>query len=289
MNRAMLCTGEYASTPYYFEKVYVNLYSIEELCFVLYENAFLIEKDILDIHLVEWIEKECKLPELARELYTMINHGTAPGTFVSKILEYVGYYTAAEISKTESILRLNAGKNAFEKWKAKADFMCDMRHYLLAIKEYNSLLEVLPAEEVALTSRVHNNMGVAYMRLYIYDSAEKCFMRAYKLDGNRDALRHYLTVKKMALSENEYIQLVSSDDVMYQVSADIEENYERANEQFEATDEKRHLDALFELRNRPDAALYYEEIDKIADRMKEDYRDIVLDSEKADLNIETTL
>ena len=117
------------------------------------------------------------------------------------------------------------------------------------------------ARRKCLPSRVHNNMGVAYMRLYIYDSAEKCFMRAYKLDGNRDALRHYLTVKKMALSENEYIQLVSSDDVMYQVSADIEENYERANEQFEATDEKRHLDALFELRNRPDAALYYEEID----------------------------
>ncbi len=289
MNRVLVCTGEYATSPYYFDKVYVNVYSIEELCYVMAENAFLLDKDILDKKLVEWIDTECKLSDLASELYKMVTHSVEVSSFVGCILEYVGYYSKAEIDKIESILRMNVSMNAYEKWKAKADFLYENRHFLLAIAEYEKLLLEIPEAEITLKSHVYNDIGVAYMALYLYDSAAESFMKAYELDNNELALRHYLTVKRLSLSDEEYIRVASESEEAYKLSLLIESDLENARRAYEETEEKTRLTELFALKNDAASAIYYEEIGRITDRLKEDYRDIVLDSERADINTETIM
>lgn len=289
MNRVLVCTGEYATSPYYFDKVYVNVYSIEELCYVMAENAFLLDKDILDKKLVEWIDTECKLSDLASELYKMVTHSVEVSSFVGCILEYVGYYSKAEIDKIESILRMNVSMNAYEKWKAKADFLYENRHFLLAIAEYEKLLFEIPEAEITLKSHVYNDIGVAYMALYLYDSAAESFMKAYELDNNELALRHYLTVKRLSLSDEEYIRVASESEEAYKLSLLIESDLENARRAYEETEEKTRLTELFALKNDAASAIYYEEIGRITDRLKEDYRDIVLDSERADINTETIM
>ena len=47
MNTVILCNGNYAKTPYYIEEEEVNLYSVEELCYYIYKNAFLLQDDFL--------------------------------------------------------------------------------------------------------------------------------------------------------------------------------------------------------------------------------------------------
>lgn len=289
MNRVILCTGEYANTPYYFDKVYVNIYSIEELCYVMAENAFLLDNTVVDMKLVEWIDNSCALHDLAKELYPMVTHTVEVASFVSTILEYVGYYSRAEIEKIESILKMNVSMNVFEKWKAKADFLYENKHYLLAISEYEKLLKEIPEHEVTLKSHVYNNIGVAYTSLYLYDSATESFLKSYELDNNDVAYRHYLTVKRLSLSDDAYIRLVAEDEAAYKMSLTIEGNLKIASGEYDESDEKKKLDEIIALKNDKGASIYYDEISKIADRLKEEYRDIVLDSERADINAETAL
>lgn len=277
-NRVILCTGEVAKTPYYFDKVYANLYTIEELCYVLYENAFLIDKDILDKKLVEWIEKELKLPELARNLYSLINTNALPGAFVGTIMEYSGYYTADEIEKVESILRMNVSMNVFEKWKAKGDFLFENRHYLLAIKEYEHVLSNVSDDETELISKVYNNMGVTYMAMYLYDSAIDCFKASYEVNNNDTAYRHLLVAQRLKLSEDEYIKLIADTEEAYRMSIPIEGELEGIKEEFEKSAKAQKLRELFELKDQKDALKYYEEITSITEGLKADYRDTTLEA-----------
>ena len=277
-NRVLTTVGKVAANPYYFEKVYANLYSMEELCYVLYENAFLIDKDILDKKLVEWIDKECGLTDLARNLYMLINTNALPGAFVGTILEYVGYYTQDEIEKAESILRMNVSLNVFEKWTAKADFLYENKHYYLALKEYERVLSSIEEEETDLRSRIYNNMGVTYMALRIYDTAVECFKKAYEINNDANAFRHLLTAERMRLPEAEYIKLIADSEDAYRMSIPIETEIEELEAEFDASDKAKHLKSLFELKDQKDAALYYDEITVMTQCLKEEYRDIVLEN-----------
>ena len=55
----ILGTGRRAETPYYMERFYVNLYSVEELCFLFVDRAELLDAEIMQRDLVRWLEEEC--------------------------------------------------------------------------------------------------------------------------------------------------------------------------------------------------------------------------------------
>lgn len=69
MGKVLLSTGAYAKTPYYLEGLGVRVYSAEELCYVLKEDAFFLDRSIVDRKLIRWIEEELMLPKLAAALY----------------------------------------------------------------------------------------------------------------------------------------------------------------------------------------------------------------------------
>lgn len=278
-NQVYACIGATASTPYYFEKVYINVYSIEEVCYVLYENAFLVDRDFLKKDLVDWIDKECKLADLARELYSLLNQGSQSAAVVGTILEYVGLYSKDEIEKVESILRMNVSLSVFEKRKAKADFLYENRHFLLALKEYEELLKLISEEEYDLRSRIYNNMGVTYMSLYLYDSATDCFKQAYEINNDATAYRHFLLSRRMALPDDEYIRFLADEEEAYRFSVPLESELEEAKAAFEDTVGAIHMRELFALKDKREASLYYEEITHMTENLKADYRDIALETE----------
>lgn len=278
MNRCLTCVGEIAAVPYFFEKTCNNIYTIEELNYLLYENAFLIEKDILDRRLVEWIDTQCKLHDLAKNLYALINTNALPASFVGEILEYTGYYSKDEIEKAESIIRLNVTMSVFEKWKAKADFYYESGRFHLALKEYEHVLSNVGEDEPDLRSKVFNNMGVTYMSLYLFDSAAMCFKVAYELNNDETAYKHYLTAKRMQITEEEYIKLISEEEDSYRVSISIESELEEIKRDFDTTERAVKLKELFKLKDGENTALYYEEIAAITEKLKGDYRDMALEA-----------
>ncbi len=277
--QALAPVGREAENPYYFEKLFINIYSIEELCYALYENAFLIDNDIVNKGLADWIYKECGLTDLASTLYSLINQHCQASSFVGTILDYVGYYSAEEIRKAESILKMNVSMSVFDKWKAKADFLYENRHYKLAIKEYERVLQNCDTEEPGLKSRVLNNMGVTYMALYLVDKAAECFLKAWEDYGNEEAYTHYVTAMRIKLSESDFIARASEDERFAKTGVEVESAIEAAKDSFEDSEKAKRLKELFALKDTGNAALYYEETARSVERLKSDYRDVVLESD----------
>lgn len=271
----LLCTGRYAKNPYYFESVCANVYCVEELCYLFASNPFLINRDIMDQRLAEWLDYECGLTELSHQLFNLFHKGSQPGIFVSVILDYVNYCTPEEKKKIEDVLQSNAGLNDFERRKKQADFLLKNRRPRLAVEAYDQLLGQLPETESALKPLICHNMGVAYASVFQFEMAARYFRRAYEITGNEESGIQYLAAQRMHLQENDYIAFIAEHGEYHSLSLRLEKRLEEARGEFEASQENRMLTALKIYKEEGNVASYYQEIDKILTRKKDEYRQLV--------------
>ena len=216
--KASLCVGEYCENAYNVEGLDIRVYSMEELCYCLKENAFLLDLSIMNDKLVDWIGEECKVWELAKQLYPMVHKQGSLSVFVVTILQYVGMYDPEEILQVEQVLKQGAGLSNLEKRKSQIDYMVEKRKYAAAIRGYDMLLETwsdleregreLPAGKVR--AAILHNKGVALTGLMLYEKAAEYFREAWQADPDRSHLDAYLAAKRMELTE---------DAVVYDVGA----------------------------------------------------------------------
>ena len=61
MSSYILCQIKRASLPFYIKNISMNIYSIEELCYYLYHNIYLLDETIINEHLCDWLKKELGL------------------------------------------------------------------------------------------------------------------------------------------------------------------------------------------------------------------------------------
>ena len=60
MGELFICNEPIAALPYYIEGISWNVYSLEELCYYLENNTYLLENDFMNEELCTWIGKELK-------------------------------------------------------------------------------------------------------------------------------------------------------------------------------------------------------------------------------------
>ena len=167
--KASLCVGEYCETAYNIEELEIRVYCMEELCYCLKENAFLLDMSIMNDKLVDWIGEECRVRELAKQLYPMVHKQGSLSAFVLTILQYVGIYGEEELQAVAQVLKQGSGLSNLEKRKSQIDYMVEKRKYAAAIRGYDMLLETwsdleregreLPAGKVR--AAILHNKGVA--------------------------------------------------------------------------------------------------------------------------------
>lgn len=72
MGELLKTTSGIALNPYYIEDLSISVYSLEELSYCIYQNAYLAGPDLMNIELVEWINDELHLKDLAETLRTLL-------------------------------------------------------------------------------------------------------------------------------------------------------------------------------------------------------------------------
>ncbi|MBQ6887892.1 MAG: hypothetical protein IJN54_10305 [Lachnospiraceae bacterium] len=275
MGRVVLCIGKRAENPYFFDKTCQNIYSIEELCYVFGENAYLLDEDIVDKWLVKWIEDECKLTELARNLYTMLNQKVSAVAFVGTILEYTGYFSKEKIMQIEAVLKNGKNLSLFERKKAKADYLVKRKKFALAVTEYDSLIKELEGQDPVLLAKVRHNKGVAQTGLFAYEYASGEFLKAYELSGSEEDYMAYLAAKRMYMEDQDYIRFMSEHTEGYEISLVLEKQINKILEQWQTAPEREHMDVLFDYKENGNRNLYYREVEKLINELKQDYRECV--------------
>lgn len=274
MGRILLCTGKYAENPYYFESVCVNVYCVEELCYLFASNPFMITRDIMDKGLAQWLDQECGLTELCHQLLNLLHRGTQPGIFVSMILDYVNYCTPEEKKKIEDVIQGNAGLGDYERRKRQADFLLKNGKPSLALEEYDCLLRRLPETESALKPPICHNMGVACASLFQFEMAARYFKKAYDMTRGAESGVQYLAALRMYMQEGAYIAFIAEHGEYHDLSLRVEKRLEAAKGEFEASQENRMLSALKIYKDEGNVASYYEEIDRIISAKKDAYREM---------------
>lgn len=277
--KASLCVGEYCETAYNIEGLEIRVYCMEELCYCLKENAFLLDMSIMNDKLVDWIGEECRVRELAKQLYPMVHKQGSLSAFVLTILQYVGIYGEEELQAVAQVLKQGSGLSNLEKRKSQIDYMVEKRKYAAAIRGYDMLLETwsdleregreLPAGKVR--AAILHNKGVALTGLMLYDKAAEYFREAWQADPDRSHLDAYLAAKRMELSEDAYVAFAARNPEFYTESLELEKSMEQFGREWEQQPEFRQLKLRREWRAN-DRQKYDVENERLITALKNSYR-----------------
>lgn len=272
MGKVLLCIGKYAEVPYFMEKAYVNVYSAEELCYCLMQNIHLVDREIMDEKLADWLAKECGLEELSQHLLRMLKEECSVVDFIEYILDFAGYGEREEIAHIKEDLKSGTGLSMYEKKKVRADYFAQNGKYILALKSYDILLEELPESERELKARVYHNRGTVYAFFFQFAQAAESFKQAYECDGAEESYLGYLAASRMGMSETEYVNFIAGQEEDYGLSLKVEALFQEAGSQFETTEKSRMLFTLKVCKEEKNSVSYYEEIESITGELKEQYR-----------------
>lgn len=272
MSKALLCLGMVAQTPFKVNKLGSSVFTIEELCYVLGENAYLVDESVLSLAMVDWIRQGCGLEDLADALErTFSDEGrqVSVSSFLEKLFSYTGYYDRETIEKTSKYLLEAAKLSPEERVKNAADYLAKEGYYKQALKLYKQQSDRL-GKEHPLASKLCHNMGCVYVKLFLYNRASELFMDSFMLSGNRESLVQAMAAKRLSMSDREYVEWVTNIRAdISGASEELERRMKLAIDKLEVTREMREKSkSLLEI---PDGE---ETIVDIVDRLKEEYRTV---------------
>lgn len=169
MGRVYLCLGQNAELPYYFEKAKVHIWNIEELCYFIRENAWIMEPELLTKELIDWVAQQCGLPKLAVLLNDSLKEEDCVTAFAACLFSYTGYCPQEQALQVQKILQTNAGNNETDRAKARGDYFLESGKYFRALQEYEPLMKQLTGAKPELVGSVYHNAGRAYAGLFLFD------------------------------------------------------------------------------------------------------------------------
>lgn len=230
MSKIWICQKKTASIPLYLMQQQINLYSLEELCYYLYQNVEVIEETFFDEKLILWLEKELELTSLCEKLRKGLAQGKDGFWCMLVILWESGYYTREELKKAETIITQIVQAKPEERKKLQADRMLQDGRYKGALREYLQL--ILMSTDKMFESKIWHNMGTAYARQFLFAQAAECYKKAYELGDEEESRQQYLLA--VAYGEGQKLEenRVSFQEEQQQPVKEVYEKLEQLVEEY---------------------------------------------------------
>lgn len=212
-----LCLLEQAKRPYYIENIRTSIYSLEELCFYLYNNICLIDETIMNERLCDWIRDELHLAKLYRQLYDQLEKKDGAAFFVTPIFREAGYLTSAEMREFQEKLARLEVQNTDMKQKLRGDYLVKEKMFARAVWEYRQILKRKNPGKLGTQfyAGVWNNLGAAYAGLFRFEQAAECFWESFSLMKTKETLRKYVSTLPLFMTEEAY------QEKLKEISADL--------------------------------------------------------------------
>lgn len=274
MSSLILCNTVKAENPFYFELTGTNIYTIEELCYYIYNNIYIITEEIFDDDLVFWLREELEMPELSEKISDMLLHKNSLKDIVVTIFCSADYYTEKEIKALIEIMDSLEGMPILLRRKMKADNYMKYKNFSLAMKEYESILKSPKINELDSKDQgnIIHNLGIVRMNVSSFSAAAECFKDAYAKNNNKESLIHYLCALKLDKRDEEYEDALMNYNVKNDTIIDIEERFLRLGREAKSSSKYIMVDRLINLKHEGRVNEYYEAIDKMIGDWKLDYK-----------------
>ena len=175
----ILCTKK-AKNPYTLPETDKKIYCIEELCYYIYNNTYMITTEFFTKELIEFIDKELGLGKLAQKLKHGVDYNDKFSDMIMYIMNSCHYYNVEEKSLFQKELERISSKSPAGRIKARADMLLNSKKYTSAIAAYLLILEKKDiSDEPDYFSDILNNMAIAYVNMFEYKKAMELFESAY--------------------------------------------------------------------------------------------------------------
>lgn len=272
MSGLLLC-GKRSINPYLIKESGINIYSIEELCYYIYNNTYMIGREFFCEELTEYVKVELELPSLAQKLKYGIDHNSDILTMVSDILMASNYYSAEERENIINTLKALSSKSKSERMKARADMLLERKKYISAANAYKDILnvndEVYSTEFVAT---VWNNIGITYTKQFLFEDACRCFKTACDINRQEDYFDNMVCAAIFSANDNFIEDIVAqyqiTEAMMDQYLKAIESNKKMLVKSKEFSELKERL--LYD--GSKEYSEYKKDVQKIFALWKEEYR-----------------
>ena len=224
MSGYILCQNPMAAQPYFIENIQTNVYSLEEVCYYIYHNIYLVDRTMVNAHFFDWVSNELRLPSLAVKLRQSAGKFSGLEDFVYPVFKEINYLSYEELKSLGSILTEYDSLSKQEIKKRKADAFMANGMIVKATSLYEELLakeEALPQEEKTigneLMGAIYHNLGVAHSYLFQMDKASEYFRTAWQLTGNEEDQAALLLISRQDCTPHEFDILLNQSPVTDEV------------------------------------------------------------------------
>lgn len=244
MGSLILCHKKRAKQPYEITRVHIRIYTIEELCYYVCNNLYLIDYTIMNRQLCEWLESELGMQELSEELSEELSRNCSEEQFVLTLLRGSDIYAQSEINKIQGILESLQNQKEVEKTKYKADTLLESGECSAAVLVYQSILHGNRDDSVdkSFYGRVYACLGTAYGRLFLYEEAAEAYREAYQICEDMDMLKAYLYCCFMGYPREDYVKMLSGNSLYLSTDSLLKEQLRAARRESEENEKSAELE-----------------------------------------------
>lgn len=215
MGSIILCRDTKVVNPYVITRIRKRVYSIEELCYYLTHNIYLVDNTIMNEQFCTWLHEELELSDLAITLKDALLDRCGRENFILIIIKYADIYSNSELNQMEEILNKIKDKNDIECRKSKGDNLLENGEVEEAILVYQAILrekwdETLPRE---FYGKVYACLGAAFGKCFLYNEAMEMYDQAFQICSDPMLVKCYLYAAKNALSDTDYRLFLSKSEV----------------------------------------------------------------------------
>lgn len=225
MGAYILCQTKKAEKPYFIENISTNIYSIEELCYYLYNNLYLVDHTIINEGLCKWLEDELGMETLAAKLRPHMGKFSSAEDILYPVFKEINYLTYEELRSLNGRLVKMDSEPLVVREKQKGDALVENGMYVGAIHVYEKLLDSpeLKYGESGLKERVYHNLGCVHSYLFQMEKALEYFEKAYILSGSKSSLKIYLLAYRSVRTPLEYDNKLKELSVGEDLKREIED------------------------------------------------------------------
>ena len=213
-------------------RIHCRIFTIEELCYYLCNNLYLIDYTIMNGQLCDWLDEELGMDSLASDLRDVLRLRGSVEKFVLTILKASKIYREPEMIRIQNVLEHLKNQKDIERQKYKGDNLLESGEVEEAILVYQSILNQEKDETVddKFYGKIYAGLGAAFGRLFLYQESARMYDRAYQICGDKALLKPYLYASYKYMSLEEYHILITKHEDYMEINAQMRREIDEVKE-----------------------------------------------------------
>ena len=274
MGKLIQCCSKIAKTPYCFPMTKTNVYSIEEVCYYIRHNIYMMQEEIFDEDFVQWLRDELEMKVTADKVESMRRDHDNLKDIVVTLCCSCDYYAEEEINQLIEIMDETQNLSARGRRKIKADSFLKTGSLERARKEYEGILRSDDMRNATQDDygEIYHSLGVAYAGLGEFRPAALAFQKAYEQNNKMESLQGYLYTLQLGGMETEYKNAIREMGISTEQQVFLQAQYTEAIQQSKAGKRYRQIDRLKEVMETREAAEFTHRVEDLIQQWKEEYR-----------------